>query len=175
MLKVCTKCKVEKPLDAFHKNKSAKDGLTFNCKECARKKARLHYAKRNPQERLEIKRAWQETNREHVNSYNASWRKRNPEGHAAQQAERRARKNQATPPWLTKEQRQACVEMYRLAKKFKSAFGKTYHVDHIVPLKGENVCGLHVPWNLQLLESSLNLGKSNNLKETNLVLVLLRK
>lgn len=165
MFKVCTSCKAEKPLDAFHKNKSAKDGLTFNCKDCATKKARSHYAQRSPKERLNIKRVWQDKNRQHVNDYNNNWVKQNPEKHAARQAERRARKNQATPPWLTKEQRQASAEMYKLAKKFQSAFGKNYHVDHIVPLKGENVCGLHVPWNLQLLESSLNLGKSNNLKE----------
>ena len=165
MQKNCTKCKVEKPLDFFHKNKNAKDGLAHICKICAIEKTRSHSASRIPEDKLRIKRVWQDKNREHVNKYNDNWRKQNPDKHAARQAERRARKNQATPPWLTEEQRQTSSEMYKLAKKFRVIFGRDYHVDHIVPLKGKNVCGLHVPWNLQLLEASLNLRKSNTFKE----------
>ena len=165
MLKTCPTCEQDKPLDGFHKNRNSKDGHAHICKPCAIKKTRLHYSLRDRDERLEVKRAWQNKNREHVNLYNDSWRKSNPHQHAARQAERRATKNKATPIWLSEDQRRATKDIYKLAKKLETLFGVKYHVDHIVPLKGENICGLHVPWNLQILEASLNLRKSNKFRE----------
>jgi hypothetical protein len=69
-------------------------------------------------------------------------------------AKRRAQKLKATPPWLTVAQLLEIEEFYRNRPA-------GFHVDHIVPLQGENVRGLHVPWNLQYLPALENIKKSN--------------
>ena len=161
MEKRCSKCDTVKSFDSFHKHKGKPYGLARWCKECACKNAKVCYDKRSPEERLKVKRAWQDSNREYVNHYNNEWRKRNPEKHAARQAKRRAYKLQAAPSWLNGTQKAHILRTYKLAKLMTEATGQDYHVDHIVPLKGKNVCGLHVPWNLQVLRADLNLKKSN--------------
>lgn len=77
-------------------------------------------------------------------------------------SKRRAQKLNATPKWLTVAQLRAMESYYVLGR----AIG--YHVDHRVPLAGKNVCGLHVPWNLQLLHPVENLAKKNQLLEAHL-------
>ncbi len=90
--------------------------------------------------------------------------KKRPDKVAAKAAKRRSAKQKATPPWLTKEHFEEIQEFYTLAKELQWLFeGEKIHVDHIIPLKGRNVCGLHVPWNLQLLPAKKNLKKSNKL------------
>lgn len=61
----------------------------------------------------------------------------------------------ATPCWLTDEQRADIREVYREAQDRRAT------VDHIVPLRGEGVCGLHVPWNLQVATWAEQREKSN--------------
>ena len=61
----------------------------------------------------------------------------------------RLTKRKCIPPWVTIED---VLPIYDLAYRA----GPNFHVDHIVPLDGKNVCGLHVPWNLQLLTSAEN-------------------
>jgi len=162
--KVCPKCKEAKAFCDFHKHTGKPFDLAIWCKSCAKANSKKNYKEQDPKVRLEKKRSWQDNNRQYVNAYNNSWRKANPDKHAARQAERRATKKKATPTWLSEDQRKSITEVYKLCKKMEKTFRTTYHVDHIVPLNGENVCGLHVPWNLQILEASLNLRKSNKLE-----------
>ena len=102
----------------------------------------------------ENKKAW-------VNSLSgqkrAAWSARNAE----RSMERYARKIQATPKWSD---RSACQEIYALSAEMTRSTGVQHHVDHIVPLKGRNVCGLHVPWNLRVITAEENLRKSNRLE-----------
>ena len=60
----------------------------------------------------------------------------------------------ATPPWLTRSMADQMKAIYESA-------GPAEHVDHIVPLKNALVCGLNVPWNLQVMEAKKNMSKSN--------------
>lgn len=74
----------------------------------------------------------------------------------AKEARRRAAKVNATPTWLSKLDRLKIKEIY-------ISCPKGYEVDHIVPLQGKTVVGLHVPWNLQYLTQSENCKKHNKL------------
>jgi len=73
-----------------------------------------------------------------------------------------AAKRSATPKWLTSEQREQIAEIYRQAHAISQETGIPHDVDHVVPVLGRSVCGLHVPWNLQVLPASVNRGKGNS-------------
>lgn len=118
-----------------------------------------------------------EDNREQIRAKQAA-RNATPEGKAKQRAMyrkhytinkhlyvakenlRRTRKLQATPVWVDpKDFRQ----IYKLARQMTLETGVVHVVDHIVPLVNKNVCGLHVPWNLQVIPQLDNSRKFNKL------------
>jgi hypothetical protein len=76
---------------------------------------------------------------------------------------RRRRFREATPKWLTSEDKLEIRLKYRLAIEMTRRTGVRYAVDHITPLQGETVSGLHVPWNLEVITQNENLKKSNKL------------
>lgn len=80
---------------------------------------------------------------------------------ASQGAARRSRKRSASPAWAD---RTAINAMYEEAKELTSSTGEPWHVDHIYPLAGKNVCGLHVAANLQVITAKQNLAKSNRVE-----------
>lgn len=76
-------------------------------------------------------------------------------------ATRAASKKLRTPKWLTEGHLIEIEYAYKLAKDRSVAEGIPYEVDHIIPLQGKNVSGLHVPWNLQILTEKENNRKLN--------------
>jgi 5-methylcytosine-specific restriction endonuclease McrA len=88
----------------------------------------------------------------------STWLKNNPGRVNAATARRRAQKLQATPKWVDAKELAA---IYGAAKALTAATGTSHEVDHIVPLCGGFVCGLHVPWNLQIIPRYENRSKGN--------------
>jgi 5-methylcytosine-specific restriction endonuclease McrA len=177
-------------VECFGRHRSSKDGLDPRCRACetirskayrkanpekesARKKAyreanlekeaaryRAH-REANLEKLLAYEKAYREANREKLTAKAKAWAKDNPEKRAANAAKRRAAKLQRTPPWLTQQHHDQIASMYAERTRLNYETGIDHHVDHIVPLQGKNVCGLHVPWNLQVLTATENIRKSN--------------
>lgn len=77
---------------------------------------------------------------------------------------RRESIKEATPKWLTQEHKDMIQRLYDFAAELNRQEGKSkYHVDHIAPLNHPLACGLHVPWNLQILDEKDNKSKGNRL------------
>lgn len=83
------------------------------------------------------------------------------ETRTALEAERRAAKVNATPLWLTVDQKRISKLIYADAKRMTKETGIAHEVDHIVPLVSPCVCGLHVHWNLAVITSEKNRRKGN--------------
>jgi 5-methylcytosine-specific restriction endonuclease McrA len=95
--------------------------------------------------------------------YKITYKQNNPDLYKALTSFRRRRFRDATPHWLTHKQKSEIRQLYRIAITMSQTTGERYVVDHIIPLQGESVCGLHVPWNLRVITQEENLAKSNKL------------
>lgn len=189
-VKCCGNCKKTLPNTAFSKNKGRKSGLSDWCKSCNKQYLRKYYRK-NREVALEKSRhwrkknsmygklyhaSWREANRDYVNRKSKDWvhnnkekrreimrryRSRNKDKTNAHAAERRASERLASPKWLTAYDIEESNSFYLAAQELRPLAGCLLEVDHIIPLKGKDVCGLHVPWNLQLLTAQENQSKGN--------------
>lgn len=159
-MKTCSKCKIEKELSAFYKNKAQKDGYQNCCKLCMNS-VNNNWQKRNKEKSKDFTQAWRNNNEQHVKDVSKQWRQSNKGCVAAHAAKRRNSKLLRTPKWLSKEQLNQIDIEYKLAAWCTKVMGEIYHVDHIVPLRGSKVSGLHVPWNLQVIKAKENLSKGN--------------
>jgi hypothetical protein len=125
--------------------------------------------------------AYRKANKEQIRATQAAWNARYPEKVAVHKqtakgkykvqknidtAMRRASMKQRTPLWLTEDDHWMIEQAYELAQTRAKMFGFNWHVDHIIPLQGKTVSGLHVPWNLQVIPGVLNIKKGNRLVES---------
>lgn len=101
-----------------------------------------------------------------VRQYKDKHKERNPEYYKALTSVRKRRHRNATPKWLGSQEKVAMRQLYLKAQELTKLTGVRYVVDHIVPLINPEVCGLHVPWNLQIMTQEENLKKSNKILDT---------
>ena len=105
---------------------------------------------------------WSRRNTEKVKLY-AQRTKQNNKGRVnSDTARRRYAKLKRTPVWLTADDHWMIQQAYELAALRTKMLGFSWHVDHIIPLQGEQVSGLHVPTNLQVIPWLDNVIKANN-------------
>lgn len=152
MLKTCSKCLVSQPTTSFNRDKTKRDGLFSSCKECSRAACRDSYYTHHDSHRA-MKKRWKAENPERVKELSKAYRLADPERGRLATAQYRERWRQATPSWVD-------LEQIKLVYKCRP---KGFHVDHIHPLKGENFCGLNVPWNLQYLTAEEHWKKGTKL------------
>ncbi len=150
--KICFTCKETKSANEYNKSCEYVDGLHRNCKTCEiAYKSKWHEA--NHEEMRESDRRYREENRPKVRSAQKTYRLANKERYAAYAAKRRAAKLQRLPKWADLK---AIQEFYENCPP-----GLT--VDHIIPLQGEFITGLHIESNLKYLTIEENSKKNNRI------------
>jgi len=155
--KVCTKCKEEKPLAEFYK-RSDRPSHRPDCKQCQRNKS-TSYRAENHADCIARARKRYKNDPEKFRRQRRESNKRNAGSIRASVAKRKQAKRQRTVSWAND---QLIAAYYKEAKRLEELTGIEFHVDHIIPLQGELVSGLHVETNLQLLPAHENIGKSNS-------------
>lgn len=148
------------------------------CKHCilAHHKA---YREVNAKRIAARKTEWKQANKEHVAKKDKAYAEANPEkktiarkkwsannpgkDNACKQINAQARKKRI-PTWLSADDKWMIEQAYELAALRTKLFGFQWHVDHIIPLNGKRVSGLHIPTNLQVIPAVDNLRKSNRME-----------
>ena len=176
MNKKCGTCKTEKTFDMFYKASKGTHGISARCKQCD-----LEYQKQRKEQKSISNKKWADSNK--GIAYKNLLRKKSKTnkliklndkleklgelteekvfGWKKNYIKRNIAKAKATPHWLDFEHKQKILQIYAITQQLQESTGAIYHVDHIVPLMSESVCGLHVWWNLQPLQEKSNVLKNN--------------
>jgi hypothetical protein len=119
------------------------DGRVDRCDICRTREFHELAAKRDPK--------WHEKGVARLKE----WAAKHPDQNRAM------RNRRQMPPWADRE---AIAMFYTVARRVTRCTGIPFHVDHIVPLRGRTVSGLHVHTNLQVIPKAMNMRKSNRLE-----------
>lgn len=166
--KTCSKCNVVKPISSFAPNAGCLHGVRPDCRECRNEWIRgwkrqyrkipevaaLEAEYRKSEARMAVLKKHAQT--DCFKKTQRDWIAKNTGKKNALTASRRCSLAQRTPKWANGRY----IELfYKIAKLESERTGRRVDVDHIVPLRGKNVCGLHVETNLQLLFKEDNVKK----------------
>jgi hypothetical protein len=136
-------------------------------KDPERHKKALEYGKAYREANKDLvefsKRKWAAEHPELVKAYARRTKTKNKSRVVAATVKRRLSKIHRTPRWVGPEEQWLIREIYELAAMRTKALGFSWHVDHIVPLQGKTVSGLHVPSNLRVIPATVNIRKGNRL------------
>lgn len=153
-MKRCCTCKVEKLETSFHKNKPA-------CKDCRKLERKKSYENRKAvdyQGLLEYNKQWSKDNPEKTHQHKKRWNQLNVDKCRLICNKRYSYAKKARPSWANLF---FIEEIYDLAQRRSNLFKTRWEVDHILPIKGLDVCGLHIETNLQVIPRSVNASKQN--------------
>ena len=180
-MKTCIKCKISKQNQDFYKNKVMKDGLHSLCIECHKIEGRARkiknransefkakelaykkeYRERTVEQRAAYMAKWRDKNRQRISDYGKEYREARKDHYNFLCNKRKIDTINRTPKWLSEDDFWMIESAYNMAALRTKLFGFSWHVDHIIPLRGKNVSGLHVPTNLQVVPWIDNQRKTN--------------
>lgn len=170
--KQCTQCGEVKSLSDFGIDNRLKSRRASACKVCKREQSRKYrdtnrelcrhrcreWRNKNILHEKSRQKEYYNKNKNKLSEKNRLYRITNSGYFAHKTQERFALKLKATPAWAN----EGYIKLfYKLAKIEEKRTGRKVHVDHIVPLQGERVCGLHCEDNLQLMFAEDNMEKGN--------------
>lgn len=167
-MKHCSRCGKDKPLTEYHKNAARKDGVSTYCRSCMREYLKPYDAKRyadNKEAEQARNKDYRSKNKERIRIQDRAsakaWREANPAAKRKLNAARKQYVKLATTAWDAELDSLVIAEAYALADIRTAALGGSWHVDHLEPLRGRSVCGLHNAYNLQVVPATFNLRKNN--------------
>lgn len=170
MQKVCSECKLSLDITQFNKNRRRLDGYHEYCKNCRKaqylrrdkssavKRSAQRYATKREECLAQMKKYYEST-KQQKQQYGKDHYVKNKALYLANSTLRKAHVKQATPIWFNDDHAFVIREAYRLAILREKMTGIKWDVDHIIPIKGKLVRGLHVMENIAVIPRKLNNAK----------------